>query len=330
MAITPNQYLKSDPLITLKDYQHGARLFVDDKFRLSPKAKFLFHVSFSINQAALKTIDLAQRYKNEINMLVKSAELPSFSIKTQTLNQYNRKKVVQYIHEPKPITIKFHDDNMGLITNLWQNYYSYYYADSTSAQSNDAYSRNATKSFDFVKNPYGFDNRSTTPFFNYITIYQMARHEFVSYKLINPVIQSWSQGSGDYSVNGPNETSMTLGFEAVAYGKGGVTAGDPEGFGLEHYDTVPSPLTSNGILPSASPSFTQTTVSNNSAEFVKNLTTTINTYQNTQPLANAGTPGILTGLIKPAATGVSGLQGITFPISPATSTTVTAKKVNLG
>ena len=80
----------------LADYQHAARMFVDDSHRLSPKVKFLYHVSFTINPSAAAVIpQLTQKHSNEIGMLVKSAQLPAFSIQTDVKHQYNRKKVVQ-------------------------------------------------------------------------------------------------------------------------------------------------------------------------------------------------------------------------------------------
>ena len=39
---------------TVRDYQHAARLFADDNFRLAPKFDFLFHTVFSLNNAAVK------------------------------------------------------------------------------------------------------------------------------------------------------------------------------------------------------------------------------------------------------------------------------------
>ena len=331
MAITPTQFLNANTDVNLRDPQHAARLFVDDSFRLAPKQKYLFHVAFSINPAALKSIDVVQRHRNEINMLVKSVELPKFTIQTEMLNQYNRKKVVQFQHKPDPLNIKFHDDNMGLINQVWQNYYSYYYADSTSAQNPGAYNRNATRSSDFITTPYGLDNRSAIPFFNYITIYQMARHEFISYTLKNPMITSWAHGSASTTENGFNEKSMSISYEAVSYGSGKVTAGDPEGFGLEHYDNTPSPLQAGPGLISTSPTFTDNqNVIGNATQFIKNLTDTINTYQNTQQLSNPGTPGLLANLVQTASQGVSGLQGITFPVAGTVSTTVAATPVKLG
>jgi hypothetical protein len=284
-------------------------------------------VAFSINQAALKSIDLVQRHRNEINMLVKNTDLPNFTLTVETLNQYNRKKNVMTGHKYNNISMTFHDDNMGLINQLWQNYYSYYYADSISATDPGAYNRNATRSGSFTNSNYGLDNSSTLPFFNSITIYQMARHEYVSYQLINPVITAWNHNKLGYDQTGVHDNTASFAYEAVAYGSGMVESGDPEGFALEHYDFTPSPLENSGVLDSASPSFADTNITTNAQQFVANLTETINTYQNTQQLqANVGS-GLLSAINSTASQGVSGLQGISFPVAGGKTNTVTATQI---
>ena len=55
--------------------------------------------------------------------------MPKFKITTDTVNQYNRKAVVQTKLTYEPITITFHDDMANATTDLWKNYYQYYYAD---------------------------------------------------------------------------------------------------------------------------------------------------------------------------------------------------------
>jgi len=269
MAFTPNKYLKTrDPtaFVYLRDQRHASRLFADDSFRLAPKFSHLFHVSFSINPAALKSIDLLQRHRNEINMLVKSITLPKFTISAETANQYNRKKVIQTQYKFENATIKFHDDNMGLINHLWQAYWSYYYADARSATNPGAYARNAMKNYaSAMPNPYGFDNGSSQPFFNYIKIYQMARHEYVCYKIINPLVTSWNYGKVSYSDQGIHDFDMKLSYEAVTFSVGTVTPGDPEGFALQdsHYDLTPSPLKGPNPDPTV-----------NNPSFVKSIDTT--------------------------------------------------------
>jgi len=298
MAFTSNNNLKLDPQnqrngqqVVLRDQRHASKTFVTDQFRLAPKSNFLFHVAFSINVAALKNSNIVQRHGKEINMLVKSIDLPQFKINIETLNQYNRTKVVQYRHTPQELGVKFHDDNMGLINEVWQNYYSYYYADSTSAKNAGAYNRTATRNSNFIKTPYGFDNGSTTPFFNSITIYQMARHEYVSYKLINPIITSWNHNKLDYGQTGVHDFDMKLAYEAVSYGNGVVTEGDPEGFGfIDHYDTDKSPLVGPNPDPAVSqPSFTRALDTTGlAASVLNNALATASTYQQNQTDTNPG------------------------------------------
>ncbi len=328
MAFTPNKYLQDTTNITLRDQQHAARLFVDDQFRLAPKQKFLFHVAFNINPAACKDSSLLQRHKNEINMLVKNIDLPSFTISKELVNQYNRKKAIQFQHTPGEVSVVFHDDNMGLINKVWQNYYSYYYADSNSATAPGAYNRTATRNFNFINNAYGLDNGSTAPFFNYITIYQMARHEYISYKLVNPIITSWAHGKLDYSqANATNDFTMKLQCEAVGYGSGMVSDGTVEGFGIEHYDNTPSPLTGIPDPTSLSPTFVNTT---NNSSSLNTIVQQINTYQNTQSLNNAGTKGIINNLAGTTTQSVNGIQGIAFPIPATANSPTVATLINLG
>lgn len=338
MAFVPNQFLYTDSNVTLRDPQHAARMFTDDQFRLAPKHKFLFHVAFRINQAALREINLVQRHRNEINMLVKSCDLPSFTISSETLNQYNRKKVMQTTHKYNPININFHDDNMGVINELWQNYYSYYYADSTSASDPAAYKRNATKNYNYITTPFGLDNGSTNPFFESITIYQMARKEFVSYTLKNPIIGSWNHNKVDYSQGQGHDNTMQLLYEAVEYGRGNVVDGDPEGFGLEHYDKTPSPLKGSETA-SLSNFLSSSNASGNLVDFLNQVATQVNTYQNTQEKQSL--PNVIAKATQNTSPKVSGLQGYEFPIvaaataagavaGAATGAVIIAKQRNLG
>jgi hypothetical protein len=329
MAFTPTNQLTADSNVILRDQRHASRLFVDDQFRLAPKLDFQFHVAFSLNQGALKTIDLVQRHGNEIGMLVKNVDLPGFVIESKLVNQYNRKKVIQTKATPSTITIKFHDDNMGVINQLWQNYYSYYYADSNSANQVGAFNRTATRSSDFITTNYGFDNSSSTPFFNYIKIYQLARHEYIGYKLINPLIQKMEMGKVNYESTKTHEISMTIQCEAVSYESGIVDDGGVEGFAQTHYDNSPSPLYGAATGTSASPTFTsQSTLTSNAMDFLNNLKATVNSYQNTKDIDTAG----LKGLSTPSTSqSVGGLQGINFPQSSVVlDTTTTANKINLG
>lgn len=324
MGFTSDYNLTSDPNTVLRDWQHAADLFNVDQFRLAPKHDFLFHVAFGINTAAVPNVALVQKYGQEINMMVKSIDLPNYQVSTDMLNQYNRKKIVQYQYKPQEIQIKFHDDNMGLINQLWQAYYSYYYADPRSATVPGAYARNATQSSNYIPSNYGLDNGSTAPFFNYIKIYQMARHEYVLYQLVNPIITSFNHNRVSYDSNKTREFDMKIMYEAVAYNVGAVDpnldpAGGVEGFGQSHYDYGPSPL--SGINPDPTvidPSFVQSLdIESNSGSFLAAVLNQVASAQNNTAVSSGSSGGGLSGLGTIAAIGVGAaaigaLSGISF------------------
>ena len=241
----------TNPGGNLKGYDHAARLFTDDSMRLAPKTKFLYHVVFELSASAQKMQpQLDQRHKNEINMLVKSADLPKFSIQTATKNMYNRKKNLQTSIEYDPINITFHDDNMGLTTTLMEAYYRYYYRDGNyrSEGISPPYNpRNTYQGKELQNYRYGLDNDHTEPFFNKITIFQMARHEYLGYTLVNPLITGLTHDQMDSADNStPSQNQISVAYEAVFYSRGPVGENSPKGFATTHYDKTPSPLTIGG------------------------------------------------------------------------------------
>ena len=247
------------PKGNLADYQHGARLYVDDSHRLSPKVKFLYHVTFNINAEAAAVIpQLREKHLNELNMLVKSVQLPAYNIQTDVKHQYNRKRVVQKRIDYQPVQIVMHDDNMGVTTAMWEAYYRYYYRDGNYSATKPAgapesgsaipeYNRgnvfggNSDKQY-----RYGFDNDSVMPFFDSITISQMARKNYTSFQLINPIISGWQHDTMDNSVSDPVASTMTVEYETVHYSRGPIGNGGPKGFAEEHYDKTPSPNSLSG------------------------------------------------------------------------------------
>jgi len=339
-----NNYLKSltNPKGIVSDFRHAARLFDDDDIRLAPKFKFQYHVSFSINLKALKSLNFNNRHQEEFNMLVKTAEMPKFNIQTESLNQYNRRKVVQVKIDYQPVTITFHEDNFNVVRMFWENYYSYYFADNEAAKINGNYNRTAMLGAGHIRSPFGFDNGSTVPFFNHISIYLMARKYWSMAKLINPVITAFNHDTMNYADTSPSQNSMTVAYEAVTYDYGSVSKGNPPGFASSHYDHVPSPLTisgggsasvfgTGGVLAGVSSVFGNVASGKafeSPANFITTAIQTINTYQNAKALTTTGVKQELTniairGLQTVARAGPGSIGNTVFPIPTNQNSNVT-------
>ena len=327
----------------LGDWQHASRTFVDDNFRLAPKAKFLYHVYFDLNFGTLLDPTLKHRSQTEIGLLVKSVDLPKFTFKTSTVNQYNRKRVVQTSHDHPPINFKFHDDRAHIVNTLWQNYYAYYYADSISSKTDSNYDKTAMKGPRFIRSKYGFDNNSSIPFFKKITLYQINKREYVSYTLINPIITAFNHDSPISSEQSGRsaECTMTIAYEAVHYDIGSVSSGEVLGFAQDHYDKLPSPLSpagggtstlfgSTGVLggiAGVADNISSGKAFNSIGDFINTASAAVNTYQNVKGLTKAGIAAegnkVITGVAGAALVAGIGsvVKGISFPNKSTTGKT---------
>lgn len=246
----------SNPKGISSDYRHATRLFIDDTFRLAPRTRFNYFVRFEIDKSAVKAPKFGNKEIEEFGMLVKSAGTPGYKFDTETLHQYNRKKIIYKMINYDSVDFTFHDDSAGVTNALWALYYGYYIADRKTASVRDIganviapYEANhyRTTGTPIDNFRYGLDNSISVDLLKSITIYTMSRRRFLSYTLVNPKIVSWSHTDLDYSdASTPAENSMSVEYESVIYGGGRVSADTVKGFADLHYDTTPSPLTVAG------------------------------------------------------------------------------------
>jgi hypothetical protein len=240
------------------DFRHAEALYRRNNFRLAPKNKFLYHVVIDVNTTALNTLGSSVfniLNGREFNLLASNADLPTFTLDTETLHQYNRKKVIQTKINYDEVSIEFHDDNAGLTTLLWEAYYRYYYQDGNYTDQSSRPRAYATKLYDSdIANTYrhGFNRRRTTdiPFFNSITIHQLhpqnKESTFTSFTLVNPLITTWQHDRLDQSDgSGIMKNSMRIAYETILYDREITSAENIQSFGdIQHYDTIPSPYNS--------------------------------------------------------------------------------------
>jgi len=263
----------------LRGYDHANRVFTPNGYELKPRFKFLFHVAFTINSAVIPKIRGAIGLQDiaNLSLVVKTVDLPKYTIATETLNQYNRKRVIQTKINYDPVNITFHDDGSDLVRNMWYNYYSYYYKDASqnygATNSNNGSmgaEGNGTNGFGYSSrdiynqdrmggvNDWGYIGESISdgttsssgkpPFFSDIRIFGFDyQHKFAEYILINPLISNWAHDTYDYSQgNGLMQHSMTIAYETVKYKQGAPNKSAPGFANPAHYDTTPSPLARPG------------------------------------------------------------------------------------
>lgn len=258
----------------VRDYTHAAKTFRGNSYQYAPKYKFLFHVYFEINPAVYAK-GIAQGAN--FGLAVKTVDLPKYNITTATMNQYNRKRLVQTKIQYQPINIAFHDDNGNLINDMWYNYYTYYFKDankptvssagrtaqSANTGSADYNSRNLYKPDITGDEDWGYIGEtgqqsgttsqssqgiSKIPFFKNIQIHGFNQHNFVKYTLINPVITAFNHDTYDYSQgNGVMSNTMSIDYETVTYAEGAIDGSKPgnivTGFGADAtYDRTQSPI----------------------------------------------------------------------------------------
>jgi len=264
----------------LRDYTHASKTFRTNGYELAPKLKFLFHTYFNLNQdiPGVKQM-MGNGDVASMGLSVKTIDLPSYQLEVETLNQYNRKRLVQTKINYQPVQITFNDDGGDLIRNLWYNYFNYYYKDPVNqyedvpntngtsgnlqtTQTGFSYNTSDTYSTTRVVNDWGFAGESYSDgtftgtgkpaFFKDIKIYGLNQHKFSAYVLINPMITDWRHDTYDYAQGtGTMTHTVTIRYETVKYYSGAIGASRPDtnvvGFGdPDHYDQIRSSLAREG------------------------------------------------------------------------------------
>jgi hypothetical protein len=267
---------------SLRDYTHASKVFRTNAYELKPRFKFLFHVVFTLNLDQIPALRNSKIFgASEIynlSLAVKTIDLPKYRMDTHTLNQYNRKRVVQTKINYEPVNLTFHDDGGDNIRELWYQYYSYYYKDPAQQYGNTPTTNGSIGEVQTKQNGMSYNNRDIyeqnrmgnvndwgyigesfmdgtssasgkPPFFKDIQIYGFDQHKYARYILINPLITSWNHDQYDYSQgNGIMQHSVSIAYETVKYYSGALGKPDanvnwPD---TAHYDTTPSALARPG------------------------------------------------------------------------------------
>ncbi len=235
-----------------------------------PKAKFMFYVRFHLG------IALQANWSKVLGFAVKSLDRPKISFETHTLNEYNKKRIVQTKVEYQPISFRLHDtiDNRAL--KMFSSYFNYYYGDGMHDNIHDWDNDSISPAF-IQPGTWGLVPAisPTVPgnnnyFFDRIEVYQIYGKHYNQFNLIHPKITFFDPDELDYAAGDSSpEISMAMEFEGYVPKENGALLSnslisemglDKSGF----YETGDLPLFDPGLLTGISPRVQQAleTVSN--------------------------------------------------------------------
>lgn len=210
--------------LQIKDGANASRNFLiqqDDWLGSNvPKPKFLFAVKFfKTADLSISSLDSAtlQRAREGVVFQVKTIDRPKFQIQTDTLNQYNKKRVVQTQIQYQPVTITFHDDISEKVLTLWKDYYRFYYHDGNKFSPTQwTYDQTAPE---FQQGTgWGFRgyNLSGQPnnmhYFDRIELYQFFGRRYSKFTYVHPVITMFDHDANDYA-DGTTGSGIVMQFD---------------------------------------------------------------------------------------------------------------------
>lgn len=226
-----------DQDVHFRDSRHAAEAFSFNKPDLSngtPRHKFEFFLRINFNTSP----DVAVFVRNFLNILdqdmvttmVKNVTMPSMSMDTEVLNQYNKKRISQTRLNFNPVTITFHDSVEGRMLRLWEMYYEYYFRDGQATEKLDLNSkgrRRNNKEFDndVIKDRFN-DNfgynlarvGNNKYLIDSIEIFQIHGGRFSRTEIVHPRITSFNHDTLDYEDSvGLVEMKFEFMYEDVVY-----------------------------------------------------------------------------------------------------------------
>ena len=197
------------------------------------RQRFQGYVNFIFNRSLFSDLysdsgDASNEFRTTISSLVRTADLPSVSFKTEVKNSYNRKKIVNTGVEYEPVNITVFDTvgNEWLITLM--KYFAYHYMDPRNKfdSGRDIESMTAAgdgswedlnsffgKDGTWDSNVAGYNVNYDPHFFERIDYVLYHGNKGVQYSIINPVLRSFKTTEIDYSSSEFREFQLSFDYE---------------------------------------------------------------------------------------------------------------------
>lgn len=239
--------------------------------------KFQGYVNFILNRDLFASLYGNPTGENEfrttISSLVRTAQMPGVQFRTETLNEYNRKKIVNTGLDYDPVNMTVYDTvgNEWLI--LLMKYFSYHYmnprnlnpdnernvagADPRAGGYEMIESAFADETFD--SNRAGFNTNITAHFFERIDYVLYHGNQGVQYSIINPVLTSFRASDIDYGDSGFKDFELSFAYENfTTYNKVNFGLSEEDVDRFENVADLTGPAFTQADLPIAMQSFDTT------------------------------------------------------------------------
>lgn len=215
-----------------RDFRNAYTLRPDQN---PPRQKFQGYVNFVLNRSLYADTqygsDINSAFRLQIGSLVRTATLPEVEFKTETKNEYNRKRIVNTGVEYQPVDIKVFDTINNEWLTLFMKYFSYHYLNPRSKQYRSDQRdvgenpTEALRASDFNgskfgfgskwdSNQYGYNLNLVSNFFERIDYVLYHGNKGIQYSLINPVITRFRTGEIDYSSSEVMDFDLTFEYES--------------------------------------------------------------------------------------------------------------------
>jgi hypothetical protein len=236
-----------------------------------PRFKNQYFVAFKYSPLAGPEIGIDPKDLIGITHRVKTIDAPRMDIETETLNQYNKPRILPTKLNYNPITITFWDDRSNEVTNFWKQIYEFYFHNGRRSGEASYGVRDSNTITDLTLgnsappaayNNYGYyvgNKANTFNLFQHMSLYLVANKACHRIDLINPYLQSMQHDQFSQEMSGElAQNTVTWGYENVVYYGRQAIENEPglmaviEGDRIFHWDdpTYTSTATGESTTPS--------------------------------------------------------------------------------
>ena len=197
------------------------------KYDSAPRFKNQFFVHF---QFAKGVVAGDRQELKGVTYKVIQFDAPKFSIDTEVLHQYNKRRIVPTKIQFDPCNITWHDSKDALIQDFWKFVYEFYFKDGQTGKTPGNYSITASTkvvqgikggSIESPSKHYGYHlgNKSEIPnLFSHISLYLVANGKYTRIDLVNPYMVSFAHDTFSQDSHSEHATAnATFVPETVVY-----------------------------------------------------------------------------------------------------------------